>query len=231
MVPDQIMHKGKTGLFGAIESAANLRNSLAFAALTAILLALSALLHFTVPENGDLRAFLWSSAAMLAVSLAELAVIRRKKGAGVRLKWVIGISYIVSAVLTTATMGAAGSILFVFPMLLSIPYCSVLYSLFISAATGMSAFVPLLLSARLSSYDLNAVRLAPGTVLRVDTTLEAALGPAVIDAAGTKANELLSTYLPVILFVNLIAVVTVAITAALRKSLLQRYRQFQTTRE
>ena len=37
--------------------------------------------------------------------------------------------------------------------------------------------------------------------------------------------------LTLILFVNVIAVVTVSITAAVRKSLLQQYRQFQTTRE
>ena len=143
----------------------------------------------------------------------------------------IGIGFIVTAVVATSTMGAAGSILFVFPMLLSIPYCSFLYSLFISAITIMSTFIPMLLSSRLSNYDLNVVRFIPDTVIKITSTLEASLEPGIINAAGTKLNELLSTFLPVLLFLNIIAVVTVSITAAIRKNLLEQYHQFQNTRE
>ena len=124
-----------------------------------------------------------------------------------------------------------GSIIFVFPMLLSIQYCSFLYSLFISAATVTGTFVPLLLSSRLGNFDLNVVRLAPGTAVQVSSTLEAALGGGAIQEAGTKVNELLSVFLPMILVVNIIAVITVIITGAIRKSLLEQYRLFQTTRE
>lgn len=51
MLPNTLMLKGKTGLFGAIESLANLRNSRAFVALTCLLFALSILQNYTVPEN------------------------------------------------------------------------------------------------------------------------------------------------------------------------------------
>ena len=225
------MSKGKTGLFGIIESTANLRNIRAFVALTALLLAISLLLNFTVPEIGDVSLFMVSSAAMLLISIVELVIIQKRKGVGNRLKWVIGIGFIVSAILTTSTVGPVGSILFVFPMLLSIPYCSFLYSLFISAVTIVGTFVPLLVSSYMANYDLNVVRLVPDAVIQVASTLEASIGPEIIQETGTKINELLTTALPMILFVNVIAVVTVSITAAVRKSLLQQYRQFQTTRE
>ena len=225
------MFKGKTGLFSIIESSANQRNIRAFVALTSILLAVSVLLKFTVPEIGVIPFFMVFSAVMLLVSLAELVIVKRKKGTGSQLKWIIGIGFIVAAVTTTSTMGAAGSVIYVFPMLLSIQYCSVLYSLFISAITIMSTFVPPLLSSYLFNYDLNVVRLIPGSVIRVTSTLEASLEPAVINEAGTKINELLSIFLPVILFVSIIAVVTVSITSAIRKNLLEQYHQFQNTRE
>ena len=176
MEPSKIMAKGKIGLFSMIESAANLRNSKVLFAMTLVLLGISVLLHFTVPEIAAIPYFMAFSAVMVLVSIAELVLIRRKKGVGTHLKWVIGISFIVSAATTTSTMGAAGSIIYVFPMLLSIQYCSFLYSLFISAITVMGAFVPLLLSSHLSYYNLNVVKMAPGTVLQVTKTLEASLG-------------------------------------------------------
>ena len=231
MEPSKIMAKGKIGLFSMIESAANLRNSKVLFAMTLVLLGISVLLHFTVPEIAAIPYFMAFSAVMVLVSIAELVLIRRKKGVGTHLKWVIGISFIVSAATTTSTMGAAGSIIYVFPMLLSIQYCSVLYSLFISAITVMGTFVPLLLSAHLSNYDLNVVKLAPGAVIEVASTLEKALSPGVIDEAGTKINELLSIFLPMILFVLIIAIVTVGVTSAIRKNLLEQYHQFQNTRE
>ena len=231
MISDRMMTKGKTGLFSIIESSANQRNIRAFVALTSLLFAVSVLLNFTVPEIGVIPFFMIFSAVMLLVSIAELVVIRRKKGVGDHLKWIIGISFIVSAVTTTSTMGAAGSIIYVFPMLLSIQYCSVLYSLFISAITVMGTFVPLLLSSRLSNFDLNVIRLIPGTVIEVTSTLEASLGSGNINEAGTKINELLSVFLPIILFVMIIAVVTISITSAIRKNLLEQYHQFQNTRE
>ena len=231
MVSNRLMYKGKTGLFSIIESSANQRNIRAFIALTSLLFAASVLLKFAVPEIGGTPFFMFFSAVMLLVSVAELLIIRRKKGVGEHLKWIIGISFIVSAVTTTSTMGAAGGIIFVFPMLLSIPYCSVLYSLFISAVTIMCTFVPPLLSAYLSNYDLNVVKLVPGSVIEISSTLEASLQPGILNVTGTKVNELLSIFLPMILFVTIIAVVTVSITSAIRKNLLEQYHQFQTTRE
>ncbi len=226
-----MMYRGKAGLFGMIESSANLRNIKAFAALTSIVFAVSVLLYFTVPEIGVIPFFMAFSAVMLLVSIAEMVIVRKRKGVGNHLKWIIGIGFIVSAVVTTSTMGAAGSIIFVFPMLLSIQYCSVLYSLFISAVTIMGTFVPLLLSSHLSNYDLNVIKLVPGAAVEITSTLESSLGSGVINVAGTKVNEIFSIFLPIILFVIIIAVVTVGITSAIRKNLLDQYHQFQNTRE
>ena len=189
------------------------------------------LLRFTVPEIGMIPYFMWLSAGMLLASVVELLIVRRKDGVGNHLKWVIGVSFVVSAAITSSTLGVPGAIIFIFPLLLSIPYCSFLYSLFISAVTIVGTFVPLLVSSYMANYDLNVVRLVPGAVIRVASPLEASIGPELIQETGTKINELLTTALPMILFVNVIAVVTVSITAAVRKSLLQQYRQFQTTRE
>lgn len=231
MLPDRMMYKGKAGLFSAIESQANLRNAWALAVLSALLLAAAVLLHFTVPEIRDTPLFMAFSGGMLAASAVLLAVVKQRHGAGGRLKWILGGGFILAAVMTTSTLGAVGSILFVFPMLLSIQYCSFLFSVFISCLTVMGTFVPMLLNSFLGNYDLNVVRLAPDAVIRVAGTLEASLGSGVINGAGTKINELLSVFLPMLLFVNLIAVVAVSITAAVRKILLEQYRRFQTTRE
>lgn len=232
MLPNQMLTKGKAGLFGMIESSANLRSIRVFTVLTSLLFALSVLLRLDVPEMIMISpAFLIFSAVMLAAAVAELVIVQRKKGTGSQLKWIIGISFVFSAVVTTSTMGPVGSIIFVFPMLLSIQYCSFLYSLFLSGITVMGTFVPLLLSSRLGNFDLNVVRLAPGTVLEVSSTLEAALAAGAIQEAGTKINELLSIFLPMILIINIVAVITVIITGAIRKSLLEQYRLFQTTRE
>lgn len=231
LISNDLMFRGKTGLFGTIESAANQRSVKAFVALTSFLFAVSVLLRFAVPEIGVIPYFMAYSAVMLLVSVAELVIIRRKKGVGNQLKWIIGIGFIASAVTTTSTLGAVGSVIYVFPILLSIQYCSVLYSLFISAVTIMGTFVPLLLSSRLANFDLNVVRLAPGTVIEVSSTLEEALGTGIMNEAGTKFNELLSIFFPMLLFVSIFAAVTVSITSALRRSLLEQYHQFQNTRE
>ena len=231
MVSNKMMVKGKAGLFSIIESTANLRTIKAFVALTSLLFAISVILHFAVPEMGVVPYFMIYSAVMLVISLAELVIIRKKKGVGGYLKWIIGIGFIVSAVTTTSTMGAAGGVIFVFPMLLSIQYCSVLYSLFISVITIMGTFVPLVLSSYLANYDLNVVRLLPGTKIEITTTLEASLGSGIMNEAATKVNELFSVFLPIILFVNIIAVLTVSICSAIRKNLLEQYHQFQITRE
>ena len=231
MVSDKMMFRGKAGLFSIIESSANRRNIRAFVALTSLLFAVSVLLNFTVPEMGAIPLFMAFSAVMLLISVVELVIVRKKKGVGSHLKWMIGIGFILSAVTATSTMGAAGSIIYVFPMLLSIQYCSVLYSLFISVVTVMGAFVPPLLSSQLFNYDLNVVRLIPGSIIEVTSTLEASLGAGIINETGTKINELLSVFLPIILFVGIIAVVTVGITSAIRKNLLEQYHLFQNTRE
>ena len=231
MVTDNMMFRGKAGLFGIIENSANQRNVKVFIVLTSLLFVVSVLLNFTVPENGAIPFFMVFSAVMLLISIAELVIIQRKKGVGNHLKWIIGIGFIVSAATTTSTMGAAGSVIYVFPMLLSIQYCSVLYSLFISAITIMGTFVPLLLSSHLSNYDLNVIKLIPGSMIEVTSTLEASLAPEIINEAGTKINELLSIFFPIILFVSIVAVVTVSITSAIRKILLEQYHQFQNTRE
>ena len=171
------------------------------------------------------------SAVLLIISFVELTVITKKEGSGDWLKWILGISFVITAITTTSTMGVGGSILFIFPMLLSVQYCSLFYSVFISVITVMGSFVPLLLTSFLTFYDLNVIRLKPGSVVEVGTTLEMALRPEIIDEAGTKINELLAIFLPAVLFVIIIAVVTCVITHTYRKNILEQYRRFQTTRE
>ena len=231
MLTNQMMRQGKLGFFGMIERSANLRNSRVFVALNVLLFAISVVVRFTVEELEAGLFFMWLSAGMLLVSLVELLIVQRKDGVGNHLKWIIGISFVVSAAITTSTLGAVGSMIFVFPLLLSISYCSVLYSVFISIVTVMGSFILLLMTAFMSNYDLNVVRLASGTVIEVTSTLEAAFDTVAINEAGTKINELLSMFLPVVALVIISAVVTVSITAAVRKMLLEQYHQFQTTRE
>ena len=231
MLSNQLMARGKTGLFSLIENAANLRNGRTFVAVSALLFALSLLLKFTVPELSTVPFFMVFSLVMLLISIVELVIVQRKKGIGTYLKWLIGIGFIASAIGTTASMGAVGSIIVVFPILLSIQYCSVLYSLFISVVTVMGTFAPLLLASHLSNYDLNVVRLVPGAVIQVSSTLEASLGSGIINEAGTKLNELLTVSLPLLLLINILAVVSIAVTGAIRRSLLEQYHQFQNTRE
>ena len=170
-------------------------------------------------------------AILLIVSLVELRIIKKKEGAGNVLKWVVGISFVISAVTSTSTMGLSASILFVFPILLSVQYCSLLYSIFISVVTIMGSFIPLLLASFISLYDLNVIKLIPGSIIHVGETLESSLKPEIIDVAGTKVNELLAIFLPAILFLIIIAVVTCIITNDFRKHLLEQYRAFQNSRE
>ena len=228
---NQIMRQGKTGLFGMIERSCNLRNSRVFVALNVILFTISLVVRFTVQELEVGLWFMWLSAVMLIVSLVELLIVQRKEGAGNHLKWVIGVSFVVSAAITTSTLGAVGCMIYIIPLLLSIPYCSVLYSVFISVVTVMGTFIPLLLSAFLSNYDLNVIRLAPGTVIEVTSTLEAALKTVAVNDAATKMNELTAVLLPGVVMVIIMAVATVSITAAGRRILLEQYHQFQNTRE
>jgi hypothetical protein len=226
-----MMHQGKLGLFNAIDRSANYVSAYMLVCLEVLLTALSVLLYFTVPELRASSAFVIFSAVLLVVSIVELTVVKRKEGSGDWLKWILGISYVLSAITTTSTMGVNGSILFILPMLLSIQYCSLFYSVFMSVITIMGSFVPLLLTSFLTFYDLNVIRLNPGSAVEIKTTLEAALRPEIIDVAGTKINELLAIFLPAISFVIIIAVVTGIITHRFRKNILEQYRQFQDTRE
>lgn len=231
MLTSQMMNKGKIGLFGMIERSSNLRSSRAFAILALLLFALSVLLRYRVPELRMLPVFMWLSAGMLLVSLVELLIVQRKEGAGKHLKWILGISFVVYAAITTSTLGMVGSIIYLFPLLLSIQYCSMIYSLSISVISLMGAFIPLLLTVYMDNYDLNVVRLAPGTVIEVTSTLEAALDTVDINTTGTKINELLAVILPGTMLIIIAAVVTVIITGTIRKIMLEQYHQFQTTRE
>ena len=129
------------------------------------------------------------------------------------------------------TLGAVGSMIYIFSLLLSIPYCSVLYSVFISVVTVMGSFIPLLMTAFMSNYDLNVVRIAPGTVIEVTSTLEATLDTVAVNDAGTKINELTAVLLPGVVMIIIMAVATVSIPAAVRRILLEQYHQFQITRE
>jgi hypothetical protein len=90
------------------------------------------LLYFTVPELRATTTFMAFSVVLLIVSLVELAVVKRKNGSGYMLKWMLGISFVLSAITTTSTMGVSGSILFILPILLSVQYCSLFYSVFYS---------------------------------------------------------------------------------------------------
>lgn len=97
--------------------------------------------------------------------------------------------------------------------------------------TILGTFVPLLLTSFISLYDLNVIKLIPGSTITVENTLEAALRPEIIDVAGTKINELLAIFLPCVLFLIVIAIITCVITNDFRKHLLEQYRAFQNTRE
>ena len=231
MLTKQMMRQGKSGLFGMIERSTNLRNSRVFVALNVILFTISLVVRFTVQELEVGLWFMWLSAVMLIVSLVELLIVQRKDGTGNHLKWVIGVSFVVSAAITTSTLGAVGCMIYIIPLLLSIPYCSVLYSVFISVVTVMGSFIPLLMTAFMSNYDLNVVRIAPGTVIEVTSTLEAALKTVAVNDAATKMNELTAVLLPGVVMVIIMAVATVSITAAGRRILLEQYHQFQNTRE
>ena len=231
MLTKQMMRQGKPGLFGMIERSTNLRNSRVFVALNVILFTISLVVRFTVQELEVGLWFMWLSAVMLIVSLVELLIVQRKDGTGNHLKWVIGVSFVVSAAITTSTLGAVGCMIYIIPLLLSIPYCSVLYSVFISVVTVMGSFIPLLMTAFMSNYDLNVVRIAPGTVIEVTSTLEAALKTVAVNDAATKMNELTAVLLPGVVMVIIMAVATVSITAAGRRILLEQYHQFQNTRE
>ena len=231
MISKSMMYKGKVGLFGGIDRSSNYVSAYMFVFLEMLLTALSVLLYFTVPELRATTTFMAFSVVLLIASLVELAIVKRKDGSDQMLKWMLGISFVVSAITTTSTMGVSGSILFILPMLLSVQYCSLFYSVFMSVITVMGTFVPLLLTSFLSFYDLNVIIMKPGSVITIDTTLEAALKPELIDEAGTKVNELVAVFLPAILFVIIIAVLTCIITHTYRKNILEQYRQFQNTRE
>lgn len=225
------MNKGKVGLFGTIEREANLKSARILVNLEILLFILSVIMFFKVKELEATDAYMAFSAILLIVSIIELIIIRKKEGVGSFLKWAIGLSFIVAAVTTTSTLGVGGSILFVFPILLSVQYCSLQYSIFISIVTVLGSFIPLLLTSFLSFYDLNVIKLYPGSTITIDTTLEAALHPDIINEAGTKINELLAIFLPAISFVIIIAFVTCVITHSFRKILLEQYRHYQNTRE
>ena len=231
MISKSMMYKGKVGLFGSIDRSSNYVSAYVFVFLEILLTALSVLLYFTVPELRATTTFMAFSVILLTASIVELSVVKRKDGSDDMLKWVLGISFVVSAITTTSTMGVSGSILFILPMLLSVQYCSLFYSVFMSVITVMGSFVPLLLTSFLDYYDLNVIKIKTGSVVNISTTLEAALRPEIIDEAGTKVNEMLAIFLPAILFVIIIAVVTCIITHTLRKNILEQYRQFQNTRE
>lgn len=231
MIANSLMNKGKVGLFGNIERSSNLYSAKMYVNLEVLLLVLSIILYYTVPELEAISVFIVFSVILLILSIVEFMIIRKKEGVGNFLKWAIGLSYVLTAVTTTSTLGLGGSILFVFPILLSVQYCSLIYSLFISVISVLGSFVPLLLTSSLSFYDLNVIKLVPGSTIVINKTLESSLTPEIIDEAGTKINEILAIFLPAILFVIIIAVVTCIITHTFRKILLEQYRHFQNTRE
>ena len=221
MILNSAMHKGKAGIFNSIESQANLISVKMLVSLQILLSVMSIIIYYTVPELNAGIVFVVFSFVLLIVSIIELIIVRRRDGVGNMLKWMIGISFVLSAIATTSTMG----------VLLSIQYCSLLYSIFISVITLMGSCVPLLLTSFMSFYDLNVIKLIPGSVMKIDTTLEKAILPEYIDVAGTKVNELLAIILPVIFFVIIIAIVACVITHSIRKNILEQYRNFQNTRE
>ncbi|MBP5280761.1 MAG: hypothetical protein J6Z03_09780 [Erysipelotrichaceae bacterium] len=231
MIYNSMMHKGKIGLFGDIERSSNFLSAKMFVCLQLLLTGLSVILYFTVKELTAAIAFVVFAVTLLLISLVELAVVKRKDGIGSYLKWMMGISFVVTAVATTSTMGVGGSILFVLPIVLSVQYCSLLYSIFISLVTVLGSFIPLLLTSFLSFYDLNVIKLIPGSVIEINTTLERALTAEIVDINGTKINELLAIFLPAMLSVIIIGVVTCIITHFIRKNILEQYRNFQNTRE
>ena len=231
MILNSAMHKGKAGIFNSIESQANLISVKMLVSLQILLSVMSIIIYYTVPELNAGIVFVVFSFVLLIVSIIELIVVKRRDGVGNLLKWMIGISFVLSAIATTSTMGVGGSVLLILPLLLSIQYCSLLYSIFISVITLMGSCVPLLLTSFMSFYDLNVIKLVPGSVLKIDTILEDSLIPEVIDVAGTKVNEIIAIIMPVILYVIIVAVVVYIITSTIRKNILEQYRHYQNTRE
>lgn len=231
MVTNEVMYKGKAGIFSGIERSSNTVSAKIFVILEIFLTMLSIIIYYAVPELEARGNFVFFSVLLLLVSIVELVIVTKKEGVGNWLKWMIGISYIVSAVATTSTMGVGGSVLYILPLLLSVQYCSLLFSVFMSVITIMGSFAPLLLTSFMTFYDLNVIRIHPGSTLTITTTLERSLRPEIIDDAGTKINELLAIFLPASLFVIIIAIVACIITHAFRKNILEQYRHFQNTRE
>ena len=120
MITNSMMQRGKIGLFGSIEYSSNLISSQLFFALQVLLTGLSLVMYFTIKELLAGFFFVVLSVLLLLVSIVEMTIVKRKEGKGSFLKWMIGISFVLSAVATTSTMGVGGSILFVLPILLSI---------------------------------------------------------------------------------------------------------------
>lgn len=95
-----------------------------FVNLQILLFTLSVILFYTVKELEATGAYMFFSVVLLILSVVELIIIRKREGVGSFIKWAIGLSFVVTAVTTTSTLGVGGSILFVFPILLSVQYCS-----------------------------------------------------------------------------------------------------------
>ena len=231
MIAHSLMQRGKIGLFSEIERIGNLTSARIYVGLEMLLTCLSLIIYFAVPELKAGFDFLVISVVLLCVSLAELAIVNRKDGVGNSLKWIIGVSFLFTAVTATSTMGISGCILFVFPMLLSMQYGSLMFSIFMSVITFLGTFIPLLLTSFLDFYELNVIKVIPGSVITVSTTLENSLRPEIIDVAGTKVNELLAVFLPAMLFVTFVGIVACINTYYFRKNILEQYRNFQNTRE
>lgn len=225
------MRKGKLGLFGEIEQSSNLRNSKAFLALSAILLVSATLIYFLVKEISSGFLFLIFSSVIFVLSLIEFFVVRKRKGLGKAIKWVLACSYLLAAVVSISLLGPTVSLVLIIPILTSIPYCSFIFTFAVSAFTLLGTFAPILLSSYLNFFDLNVIELYDGSIIKILGTLESSINTGAIDITATKVNEIIAIYLPIVALVILIAFISCFVTKSLRERLLQQYSAYRNSRE
>ena len=219
--------KGTHAIFASLEAEANRFSAIALILLSLIIILVLAAVSFVDGQEYMLGVQI-SMGICVAVSLAMGIYCLTIRQHPLYVKYILLLVWIFVVTVCTTFIDSSVTILWAIPIMLSIKYTSVVFTLMVSVIEQISLFFPFLYNSYHSSYPLDFIVLEKGTVIVMgDLSLDGTINglETGIDRTKTISNMMVTGYLIPLFLILLLAVIAVSIVRRKRTEVLKQYRK------
>ena len=218
------INRGTKGIFEEIEKSSNIlcaKGLIACASITTVIGIIA-----VITDKSAYMKFVkigFSIAVVVCAAMAWYSLSRKEHGSFH--KYTLFIAWSVAICMIASSIDSSESLLYAIPIILSIRYYSVVFTLSVSVLNIIFAFIPYIIKVYIHAFPLDFIVLEQGTVITMagdslDGTVNAL---STIDVTATITNMLTFGYLVTMSVLVVISIFAVLLTNFTRKNIIKQY--------